>query len=220
MFNIRNLSIKNKLIWVQVLTSVLVLTLCFIAFLITDIRGYKKRKKQSTISIAQVIGQNSISAIQFMDNDAATKFLDNLQKIEPDVINATIIDKSGKIFADYVKPGNKDYVFKPPFTDNYYEYTDDFLLVYKSIIKNGEFYGTVCMQVELTELSQIEAQLFQMTFVLFLTGVILSFIIAIINQNYISGPILLLIKMIQKIRESGEYSKHVPVSGKDESLII
>ena len=57
----------------QVFTSVIVLGLCFAAFVITHIRDYRERKAESMISLAQVIGSNSISAIRFQDNDAAIR---------------------------------------------------------------------------------------------------------------------------------------------------
>ncbi|MEI9935035.1 MAG: hypothetical protein WDM71_09360 [Ferruginibacter sp.] len=49
----------------QVITSVLVLGLCFVAFVIADIKGYKEREVSNETSIAQVIGANTISAISF-----------------------------------------------------------------------------------------------------------------------------------------------------------
>ena len=55
----------------QVFTSVIVLGLCFAAFVISHITDSKQRKADSMISLAQVIGSNSISAIRFQDNDAA-----------------------------------------------------------------------------------------------------------------------------------------------------
>jgi signal transduction histidine kinase len=216
MISIRNLSIKNKLIWIQVLTSVLVLGLCFFAFVATDIRGYKHRKVNSMISIAQTIGNSSISSIQFLDDDAAIKILSNLQQIEPDVINASILDKNGKTFADYIKPGNPDYIFKPPYTDKYYHFDDDFLYIYKSIVRDNEFYGTVCLQIKLSELVQIKKQMLAITMILLITGIGLSFLIAYINQRYISKPLLSLVNVMKGIRESGNYHTSVTVTGKDE----
>ena len=221
MISIRNLSIKNKLIWMQVFTCILVLGLCFVAFVYTDIRGYKHRKLNSTISIAQVIGSNSVSAIQFLDNDAAIKILSNLQQIEPDVINASILDKNGKIFADYIKPHYADYLFQPPYTDNYYRFDDDnYLYVYKSITKDNEFFGTVCLQVKLTELAEIKKQMFRIAAVLLIIGIAASFLIAFANQRSISKPILSLINAMEKIRKSGNYHTRVQVFGKDEIAVL
>ncbi len=89
----------------QVFTSVVVLGLCFTAFVVTHIKDYKQRKADSMISLAQVIGSSSISAIQFQDNDAAKEILSDLEKVAPEVLNAAILDKRGNVFARYTKPG-------------------------------------------------------------------------------------------------------------------
>ncbi|MDB5121764.1 MAG: Signal transduction histidine kinase [Sphingobacteriales bacterium] len=218
MISIRNISIKNKLVLMQVFTSVLVLGLCFTAFVITDIRGYKERKVNSTISIARVIGSNSISAIQFLDNVTAKEILKNLQNVEPDVINATLTDASRKTFANYTKPG-----FKPQRIDtslnalqNQSEFSGNYLLVSEPITDKGEYLGTIFLQVEFTELEQIINQKLQITAILVLIGVGLAFLIAVINQRHISNPILSLVNIMKEIRESHEYQKQVEVKGKDE----
>jgi signal transduction histidine kinase len=214
MLNLRNISIKNKLVLMQVVTSVLVLGLCFAAFVITDIEGYKERKVNSTFSIAQVIGSNSISAIQFMDDDAARKMLADLQKIEPDVTNASILDKRGQVFAQYTKPHNAYYRF--PLRHDTYEFADGYLYVYKTIVRDKETFGTVCLQIELSQLEEIKSQRFFIAAVLLVIGIGLAFLLAVLNQHYISQPLLYLVKVMRKIRENNDYTRHVEVIGKDE----
>jgi signal transduction histidine kinase len=203
----------------QVVTAVLVLGLCFAAFVITDIKGYKAREINHAISIAQVIGTNNISAIQFMDNDAAAKTLSNLQKIQEDIVNASIIDKNGNVFASYTQEGNVAYIFSPPFVDQHH-IDGDYLYVYKNIIKNNELYGTVCMQVELSQLDQIKTEKFQITAALLILGIALAFLLAIINQQYISTPLLSLVNVMKEVRQNENYTKRVPVEGKDEIAIL
>ena len=78
MMNLRNISIKNKLVLMQVFTSAFVLGLCITAFVLIDIKGFKDRKAKSAVAIAQVIGYNSFSALEFMDNASANKILSEL----------------------------------------------------------------------------------------------------------------------------------------------
>jgi signal transduction histidine kinase len=215
MLSIRNISIRNKLIWMQVITSVLVLGLCFAAFVITDIKGYKEREVNHAVSIAQVIGVNTIPAIQFLDNDAANKTLAELQRVQEDIVNATILDKNGNVFATYTKQGDAPGKFYPPFMDRYI-FKDNFLYVYKTISKNNELFGMVCLRLELSELQQIKDQSFQMGGVLLLIGIMLAFLLAIINQQYISKPLLSLVNAMKEVRENENYSMQVPIEGKDE----
>ena len=76
LFRLRNISIRNKLVLMQVFTSVLVLGIVFAFFVVADIRSYKLRKAENTISLAQVVGINSLSTLQFQDNEAATHILE------------------------------------------------------------------------------------------------------------------------------------------------
>ncbi|MEP6513778.1 MAG: CHASE sensor domain-containing protein, partial [Parafilimonas sp.] len=95
----------------QVFTSVVVLGLCFAAFIITDITGYKERKIKNMISLANVISSNSVSAIEFLDNDEAKVILSDLKKISPEIVHANILDKRGNVFATYSKPGSDTFRF-------------------------------------------------------------------------------------------------------------
>jgi signal transduction histidine kinase len=219
MLNVRNLSIRNKLIWMQVITAMLVLGLCFAAFIVSDIKGYKERELRNITSIAQVIGTNNISAIQFMDNDAATKALFNLGKVQEDIVSASILDKNGNEFAAYTREGNEPYKFSGPFIDSY-KFDDDYLYVSKSISKNNELIGIVCLKVELSQLDQIKDQKYQITAVLLMLGIALAFLFAVINQQYISKPILALVKVIKEVRRNENYTKQVPVEGTDEIGIL
>ncbi len=193
----------------------LVLGLCFAAFVATDIKGYKERELKNITSIAQVTGANSISAIQFLDNDAAQKTLLNLESVQEEILNASILDKNGNVFATTTKKGNAVYRFPPPYTDRYI-YEGDFLYVYKNIVKNNELLGTVCLQVGLSELEQIKSQKTQITVLLLIIGIALAFLLATINQRYISKPLLSLVNVMKEVRRSENYTKQVPVEGKDE----
>lgn len=202
----------------QVFTSVLVLGLCFTAFVISDIRSYKTRKINSTISIARVVGSNSLSALKFVDNQVAKEILKSLQDAEPDVINATLVDVDGKTFATYTKSG-----FKPQQIDksanalqSESKFMGDYLLISEPVTDKGEYFGTVFLQVKFTELTEIIREKFQITAFLVLIGLGLAFVIALITQRYISGPILRLVKIMKQIRESHDYQKHVEIDGKDE----
>ena len=55
----------------QVFTSVLVFSIFFAVYVISDIRDYKQRKVDDMNSLARVVGSNTISTLQFQDDDAA-----------------------------------------------------------------------------------------------------------------------------------------------------
>jgi len=204
----------------QVLTTLIVLGLCIAAFVYTDIKGYKERKVKSIIAIAQVLGANSVSALQFIDEDGAKKALSGLERGETGIANAAILDKSGKIFALYTVKGYQPYTFSPVRTNMSY-FSGNYLYVYSLITTDdNEPVGTVCIQVELSQLEKIKSDLLKIAFVLLIIGVGLAFLIAIVNQRSISNPLLYLVRVMRQIRQSEDYKHHVNVKGKDEISIL
>src|SRR5437868_391561 len=101
MFGLRDISIRNKLIFMQVLTSVVVLGVIFSVFIVTDIRSYKQRKENSLLVTARVLGVNNVSAIDFQANEEANTSLAKLKNLSPEIIHAAIVDSEGHVFAAY-----------------------------------------------------------------------------------------------------------------------
>lgn len=205
----------------QVFTSAFVLGICITAFVLINIKGFKDRKAITSTAIAQVIGFNSASAIEFLDNAAAKKILTELQ-VQNDILNAVILDKEGKVFASYTKPGsNPTYRFSvPEMGQNKSLFTSQHLFIYSKIKKDSETIGYVCIRFELTELSKIKMDVLSLGVILLIVGIGLAFLIAMIIKKYISKPILNLVKVIQNIKETADYKIRMTVEGKDEISVL
>jgi PAS domain S-box-containing protein len=221
MINLRNISIKNKLVLMQVFTSAFVLGICITAFVLIDIKGFKDRKATSSIAIAQVVGFNCVSALEFLDNAAAKKTLSELT-VQNDILNVNILDQKGKVFASYTKPGSdSNYRFSvPAMGQRNFSFTDQNLFVYTKIIKDKETIGLVCIRFELSELNKIKMDILRLGIVLLVVGIGLAFLIAMIIKKYISKPLLNLVNGIQKVKDTADYKIRMDVEGKDEISIL
>lgn len=221
MINLHNISIKNKLVLMQVFTSAFVLGLCITAFVLIDIKGFKDRKVVSSIAIAKVVGFNSISSLEFLDNAAAKDILSELM-VQGDILNATIYDKSGKVFASYTKTGiDNKYRFTTPLEKHEeFEFTNQNLFVYSKIKKENETIGYVSLRFELAELNKIKMDVLRLGIVLLVVGIGLAFLIAMIIKKYISKPLLNLVSVIQQIKDTADYKIRILVKGKDEINIL
>ena len=221
MLNLRNISIKNKLVIMQVFTSAFVLAICITAFVLTDIKGFKDRKAISSKAIAQVVGFNSISALDFLDNTAANKILSELN-VQHDILNAVILDKKGKVFASYSKAGadSKHQFSVSKEVSDKFVFTNNELLVYSTIKKDNEIMGQVLIRFELSELNKIKMDVLRLGIVLLVVGIVLAFLIAIFIKKYISKPLLNLVTVIQQIKETADYKIRMAVEGKDEISIL
>jgi signal transduction histidine kinase len=211
-----NISIRNKLILMQVFTSVIVLGLCFGIFIITDIRSYKLRKESSLLSLAQLLGTSNISAIEFQDNETANASLAALQHLSPEIVHATIADKQGKVFARYKKPGVEISEIPPSLSKRKSLFTRDRFYVANNIVSGNEVIGRIYVESELSELAQIRRGKIEIAGILLLAAILLSFLIAVIIQTYISRRLLNLVNTMQRVSKTGNYDQQITDSGKDE----
>jgi signal transduction histidine kinase len=211
-----DISLRNKLILMQVFTSVLVFGIVFGVFIITDVNSYKQRKVDSMISLAQVLGTNSISAIQFQDPDAARQMLEELQTVSAEIVHADITNKQGEVFASYSKAGGETTSIPGILHGQAYTFTNQQLFVGSPIVSNNEIIGKVYLEVQLTELQQIKQYKYELALILLLVALVFSFLIAVLVQGYLSTRLLKLVNAVRKIRKTGEITKAVEDKGKDE----
>ncbi len=197
----------------QVFTSVVVLSIFFLAYIISDIRGYKERKVSSVKSVAHVIGLNSISPIEFHDDEAAKEILSQLKDVMPEIVQAKIIDKEGIPFATYTRAGAEKIAGAENAKSNS---TLEQLFVTDEIINNNDHIGKVSLQVELSELDSIKKSKYSLGVLLLLVAVGLSFLIASIVQSYISRRLLYLVTNMNEAGKTGDYSIRISDEGKDE----
>lgn len=200
----------------QVFTSVLVLGIFFGAFVITDIRSYKQRKVDDMISLAKVIGTNSVSTLQFQDNETAKNILSELHNVAPEILHAGIVDKRGRLFASYTKKGADSFHIPPALEGKEFVFIGRGLFVSGDIINDNEKIGKVILEVELSELEQIKQSRYKIAIILLFVALAFSFLIALAIQTYISKRLLYLVNTMKEVSKTGEYNKSIADDGKDE----
>lgn len=223
MLNHSNISIRNKLILIQVFTSVLVLGVFLVVFIFTDIRNYKRHNAENMQSLAQIIGINSIPAIQFQDAEAARQILVRLQTGSPSITHAMIIDTTGKPFAEYTRRdiSSLDSSFISLNGESYL-YKNDRLYV-ESIIKDNtnQVFGKVFIETEHEELDEMLASKLQVAGTLIFFALLFSLLVATIMQSYIFKRLLKLVNTMKEVGKAGKYDKTINDTGRDEiSLLI
>ena len=113
MLSVNNLSIKLKLILIQLSTVFIVLFLFSVFLVYNNIRSFEKSNSTRLISISQIIGSNCISALNFLDNEAAEEALTSLDA-EEHIVNAWIFDADQTLFATYDKSDYADHIYSFP----------------------------------------------------------------------------------------------------------
>src|SRR6187397_2708080 len=96
----RDVSIRQKLHLIIMVTSAAAVLVASVAFTLYDRSTFLHAKTQDLSAAAQMVGANSTAAVTFGDATSATEILSALQANQ-NVINACIFDKQGRAFASY-----------------------------------------------------------------------------------------------------------------------
>ena len=94
----RNISIKNKITLITMLTCMVVLILLLISFTILEFTISRTALVEKVATLAEVIGTNSTAALTFNDQKSAEATLSALSA-ESEIVGAAIYTRDGRLFA-------------------------------------------------------------------------------------------------------------------------
>ena len=213
-----NLSVRNKLICVIMVTTIITLTLALLSFNLKEVFNYRQIMRSNLTILAEVTGKNCASALLFNDPRNATDTLHSLNT-EFDIKRVILFDNNDRTFAFYLRQGwlnedrgpvqatspaqimkNKDQGFFEglPFFDQYLD-----ILV--PVIFNGEKLGHLFIQQSLDKFHrQILSQL--LSLLLILSGATaLTFLLAHRAQRLFTTPITSLVNSINEVSQDNNY---------------
>jgi signal transduction histidine kinase len=147
-------SISVKLTWLNLLVTGTALLLACLSFLVYDFLSYRDNLIENLLAEAQIAGTNSITALIFNDQQAAQATLDGLRN-SPDVVRAILITQSGRIFAEYNRPGTAEQMDLPRMdlhaTQSEWTHGSQVLVSYR-VVFSGRPVGVVYIQAHFGEL--------------------------------------------------------------------
>jgi signal transduction histidine kinase len=210
----RDVSIKIKLISIQLFTTLFVVVFFVGFYLFAQYRQFEETSFNRMSTLGEILGSNSISALMFFDNEAAEDVLKSLNT-QPDILNAVIYDHEGQVFATYDKSDVPAFPF-PGVTGKPRVIQNGFFLFTQKIIFDELKVGWITLRLDTSgRMSQLIEALLQSLFILS-AGLILATLLSIRIQKPISDSILSLANITKKVRESGNYSLRVVRRSQDE----
>jgi signal transduction histidine kinase/CheY-like chemotaxis protein len=208
----RNWSIKSKLKLIIMVTSGSALLFASGALMYRDIVNSRKIIRNDLISLAGVIGMNSIGAIVFNDQQTAENNLAALHA-KPYVVLACIYDRTGKIFATYIDKNIKDRISVPAMRKPGQYYEGNYLLIFNPVWQEKQVIGTVCIQYDLKGIQVETIQSAVIFGVVVCTAFLIIWVLSASLQRVVSTPILSLTQIARKVSEEKNFSvraeKHV-----------
>jgi len=200
----KSLSIRNKLIIIQLFTAFIIILLFGIYLVYSDQVSYNRTVKKQLNTIAQIISENSISAIEFLDEETAEEILNTLET-QDNIVNAYIFDIKGDIFAKYSKKAYDDFIF-PGLDSKNYEKKKGYMIYTKIIIRNNEELGKISLRFKLDSVWIIIMKSVIGAIVVIIVGMSIALILSIFAQRTISKPIINLVNIARKIADTHDYT--------------
>jgi signal transduction histidine kinase/CheY-like chemotaxis protein len=229
----RNTSIKNKLKAIILLTSGIVLLLASGAFVTHEIYSFRRSMVTDLFTLAELVGINSQAMLSFSNKKDAEQNLAAL-KAKSNIIVVILFTANGNLFASYYREGinqnsqpsyshlNDYYNQNQPvqssntMTEDSYFFVGNHIDVFKKIIIDEEWAGTVYIQSDLRELHNRLIWAASIIVVVMLASLFLAFLLASKLQTVITKPIDLLLATMKEVSTQKNYSIRAEKLSTDE----
>lgn len=210
---LKRLSITNKLIGILLVVTAFTLGAGFTFVIFHDIATFKKEMMDSTEAMARVIGDYSVVDLTFNDPDESRKTLAKISS-NPAIDSAALYTTSGGLFSYYSRSGMNDYPTRaeaPSVT-----FRSGSLHVFQQVFYQDKFYGTIYLRASTKALdAKIHSYLITI-FTVLAALIVISIVLAVKLQRFISDPILDLGRATKRLSEQRDYSIRVEKTSDDE----
>jgi PAS domain S-box-containing protein len=212
--NIKNTSIRGKLMRVILVTCSVVLVLMCGAYLIFEYFSSKNTIKNNVSTLAVIIASNSSAALAFDSPADATEILDAL-KADKHIVVAALYDKNGNLFAKYPADIATDLLPLKPGA-NGFQFNGMSLTGYQPVMQQSEIMGTLFIKSDLEVMYSQINHLLLIGLLLTFGSLVIAYLLSNILQKTISGPILDLEKVANIVSKDYDYSIRALKTSNDE----
>ena len=223
MLNIGNYSISKKLTWMNMLVSAAALLLACGGFCAYDLYSFRDALVRNVSIQAEIIGDNTASALLFDDPHSAQKTLSALDA-NPHLMYAQIYAHDGQPFAAYWRDGGSQTLPLPVIPSGQTQihwFRDGHLGLARSIIFEGKATGIVYISSDLTAMNDRLKSYAVIIVVVFLASLVVALMISRISQRVISEPVMQLAQTVRTVSHEKNYSiRAATTRNRDEVSIL
>jgi PAS domain S-box-containing protein len=223
---LRDVPLKRKLTIISMVTSGVALLLACGVIAASELAKARNAMLTETLTLAQMIGDNSAAALTFGDPDSAEQTLRSLGA-DGHIVGAVIYDLEGQPFARYQPTGAVPFT-PPPVQRNFHRFTDDsleifgdgfagdYVEVFRDITVSGEPIGTVYMRHGMIELRE---SLKQSGYLILGVIAMASLVAWGLTRRFVplvAGPIMDLGDVVRGVAINKDFSVRAVKQGEDE----
>jgi methyl-accepting chemotaxis protein len=220
MLKIRDYSIKKKLTLMNVLISGLTLLLACTVFGAYDLTTFRALMVQSKSIQAQIVGENSASALLFNDAKSAEDTLSALKAAHM-ILSGGIYTLAGEPLAMYWGGARAQTLPLPLMPAGQIEehwFTGKELRLIRSIVFQGKPIGTVYIRSDLQELNDRLVRYAGIVAIVLLLSLITAWLLSTMLQRAAIQPILKLAETARIVSRKKEYSVRAPTTDNHDEV--
>ena len=211
--NARRRSLRQKLIGVVMLVTLVSLLVSLGTIIAYDLRAYHQSLGSDMITQAELLGHMSAPALTFDDPRLAKENL-ALLRLRPKVNAGAIYNSRGQLFATYVAPGMDVSVPRAPQAEGV-AFEDGKMMLYRRIRDNGELLGTVFLQADYEILGRFGDYVTIAIIAIFLAMGIAFLLMRPLNK-VVTQPVLAIADVAREVVATGDYSRRALGTSNDE----
>lgn len=212
----QDLPLRKKLSFIIFLSSGAAIFILATAMIIYEATTYKSRVLQDASNVSELYGLSVSAALNFNDPKAGRENLMTLIS-KPNIYHACLYRTDGTVLADYTTS-----TFNKPCPEHRilirkeFMYSGNHLDYFSPVFYSNEFIGMLYLHYELSPFISRFFDYGVVLIVVFLTLILVSFLISIGLKKYVSDPVLNLAKTAHLISTRQEYYHRAEVWSNDE----
>jgi PAS domain S-box-containing protein len=196
-------SLKRQLYSALLIPTFVAVALSSVVFIVLEWQLSLRDQAARVQTVAQLLAENTSSALAFSSPDEAKQVLEAL-RTEENVRDAVLFDRDGKVFASYrsaISTRPLPTAPQPPGLKR----EPDRLVVYEPVVQGQRFFGTLYLRWDLRPwYTHMRTYMMAALGVLFMSGV-LAWILARVLQRRVSEPVLQLAETAATVAEKKSY---------------
>lgn len=210
-------SIRSKLFSVTVASSFFALVVAFLILVIMSVHNVKRKAQDDLHASAELIANRTIAAVMFDDQALAKENLNSLANL-PDLQNACIYDKKGRLFSAWERTSE---IPCPSEILNLNHRIDHFTVqVIQPMTSDEDQIGNVLIVAKLNTAMWRQFQVIGLTLVILFAALCCAFLLTAPLLNQVVNPLILLAKTVKKISHQQNYSLRATKYSNDEIGIL
>jgi len=216
-----NSSLSARLTRMNLLVSGAVLLIAAFAFFSYDLLSFRSSLIRNLDAEARIIGQNSVTALTFNDQQTASTTLNGLQS-SPDVLSALLTANDGTEFARYGSPASDklDAHRLPAGQSDRVWSLGTHVLVAHRIMFQGNSVGVVYISARLMEIGQRARQYLLIALVIMILCMAAAVAISSISQRLIARPIIALADTALLVSRDQDYSLRASIHADSSEIAV